>query len=150
MNIKKLLIEAWEMMEQVDKVHRKFHDYGPDEVKIFQVDGVSIRNNIMVDFIGGGHHLVYDFIPENEIWIEYSHGPDEQRMILAHELVEHLLMKHKGIKYNEAHNKANNVEAKLRSGEEPEEVFSEFCHENFKKPELQNMGKQLTLAYLSY
>lgn len=150
MNIKRVLSEAWEMMEQLDKVERKFHDYGPEGLKIFQVDGESIRNDVKADFIGGGHHLVYTFIPENEIWIEYGHSMDDQRKILAHELVEYMLMKHKSMRYIEAHNKANKLEAKLRSGEEPEDIFTHFCHENFEKPELKNMGKQLTLAYLSY
>jgi hypothetical protein len=148
------LKEAYRLMELANSIGKKFHDDGPEGLKIFQVDGPTIRNNILADFIAGGHHLVYDFIPENEIWIEYEHSVDEQRKILAHELVERMLMKHHGMRYIEAHNKANKVETQLRSSDDnPDkilDIFNKFCHENFKKPELQNMGRQLTLAYLSY
>jgi hypothetical protein len=59
-------------------------------------------------------------------------------------------MKHLSYGYEKAHNIANKVEGKLRAGEEPETVFGDFCKEYFKKPELQNSGKQLALAYYGY
>lgn len=137
-------------MELSSNIQKEFHDRGPDNTKIFKVNGEQIRNTFKADFIGGGHSFVYNFIPEDEIWIEDMAHPDDQRKILSHELAERFLMKHLGLSYPKAHEKANKLEARLRNGEEPETVFDEFCHENFKKPQLHQMGKQLTLAYYSY
>ena len=154
MNIKTVLLEAWKMMELEQSIPKQFHDDGPEGIKIFSVDGEAIRNTFhdfqKDDFIGGGHHLAYDFIPENEIWIEQMEDTEEQRHLLAHELAERMLMKHLGKKYIDAHHIASNIEMRLRAGEDPTTVFDEFCKTHFKKPELQGMGKQLALAYLSY
>jgi Mn-dependent DtxR family transcriptional regulator len=148
------LREAWKMMELANTIPKEFHDDGPEGTKIFCVDGPSIRNTYKDfakdDFIGGGHHYVYKYIPDNEIWIEHMEDTEEQRKLLAHELVERMLMKHLGMKYESAHHIASGVEMELRANQEPEAAFDKFCKTHFKKPELQNMGKQLTLAYLSY
>jgi hypothetical protein len=144
------LKETWNLLELSNSVVKEFHDDGPDGLKIYKIDGNQVRNTLDVEFIGGGHNLVYPFIPENEIWIETLEGADDQRFILAHELVEIFLMRHLGWPYKKAHNVANKTEDKLRHGGDPEVVFDEFCKEYFKKPSLENAGKQLALAYLSY
>jgi len=41
--------------------------------KIFSVDGNWIRNNLCVYFGHGGHGLVHEFIPLDEIWITSHH-----------------------------------------------------------------------------
>lgn len=154
MNALETLKEAWKMMELASAIPKEFHDDGPEGIKIFCVDGPSLRNTHKDfekdDFIGGGHHYVYRYIPENEIWIENIADAEEQRKILAHELVERMLMRHLHLKYEVAHRAASEVEMALRANEEPEGVFDKFCNTYFKKPELKSMGKQLTLAYLSY
>jgi hypothetical protein len=144
------LKETWNIMELQTSIKKEFHDNGPDNTKIFKVNGEEVRNTFKADFIGGGHNYVYKFIPENEIWIEDMKHPDDQRMILSHELAERFLMKHLSMSYEKAHAKANKLESRLRANEDPEVVFDEFCQENFKKPNLQNCGKQLALAYFSY
>jgi hypothetical protein len=40
---------------------------------IYSVDGEWIRNNLNAIFGHGGHALVYEFIPLNEIWIDSHH-----------------------------------------------------------------------------
>lgn len=144
------LREAYKLMEMAANIKKEYHDAGPDNTKIFKVNGEEVRDIFKADFIGGGHSFVYNFIPENEIWIEDMAHPDDQRKILSHELAERFLMKHLGMSYPKAHAKANKLESRLRDGEEPEKVFDEFCHENFKKPGLQHIGKQLALAYYGY
>lgn len=44
-----------------------------NEMKIYVVDGTWIRNNLCVYFGHGGHGLVHEFIPNNEIWISTHH-----------------------------------------------------------------------------
>ena len=91
---------------------------------IYSVDGRWVRNNLCAYFGHGGHGLVHDFIPLDEIWVS-SHHYDEgdskiaycscmgkrsnQRVskkffesTLVHELAECEEMK-KGIPYWEAH-----------------------------------------------
>lgn len=41
--------------------------------KIYAVDGKWIRDNLSVYFGHGGHSLVHEFIPNNEIWISTHH-----------------------------------------------------------------------------
>ncbi|MDP3901516.1 MAG: hypothetical protein Q8Q37_00880 [bacterium] len=41
--------------------------------KIFVVDGEWVRNNLSVIFGHGGHGLVHEFIPLDEIWVDSHH-----------------------------------------------------------------------------
>ncbi len=98
---------------------------------IFAVDGTWIRNNLCCYFCHGGHALVHEFIPKNEIWVSTRHN-DEGRDSIAkcgckvrmknqpvskayfdstvlHEIVENMRMK-KGMSYWHAHNIAIDAE----------------------------------------
>lgn len=44
-----------------------------DGYEIFAVDGKWIRNNLCCYFGHGGHGMVHEFIPMNEIWISTHH-----------------------------------------------------------------------------
>ncbi len=44
-----------------------------DGLKIFAVNGEKVRNNLSVMFGHGGHGLVHEFIPLDEIWIDIRH-----------------------------------------------------------------------------
>jgi hypothetical protein len=51
----------------------------------------------------GGHHEVFQYIPENEIWIS-NQDPENKRFETGvHELTEYHLMKDKGMSYSQAH-----------------------------------------------
>lgn len=80
---------------------------------LYTVDGAAIRTRRDVDFIGGGHHLVYPWIPPREAWIERSLGSDG-RFIAVHELVEIHEMLMRGWSYEKAHAFANRIEAAAR------------------------------------
>jgi hypothetical protein len=41
--------------------------------KIYAVDGAWIRNNLCFYFGHGGHGLVHEFIPVDEIWVSTRH-----------------------------------------------------------------------------
>lgn len=49
----------------------------------------------------GGHHYVFKYIPENEIWI--NDLDKETNCIMLHEYVERLLMKENHLSYEKAH-----------------------------------------------
>lgn len=78
------------------------------------VNGFVIRNRYKTDFVEGGNHSVYHWIPNNEIWIEAFLHDDEYPFIGAHEFVEDMAMSHYGWPYDEAHKLASKVEYKLR------------------------------------
>lgn len=82
-------------------------------VRIYLVDGRFIRDQISVDFTQGGHGYVYDYIPENEVWIDNA-NLKEKRFIIMHELTERYLMKYEGKSYHQAHNMANTIERRMR------------------------------------
>lgn len=79
------------------------------------VNGRFVRSNVDIDFTEGGNPQAYpDFVPEGEIWIDSSTDTDEWDFILLHEITEYVLMKEKGLKYIDAHQKANEAELKAR------------------------------------
>lgn len=81
------------------------------------VDGTRIRDDISVDFVGGGHHYVYPWIPEDEIWIAADTPEADRAAFLVHELRERALMI-RGEPYESAHEAANQLEKFVR--EHPE------------------------------
>ena len=123
----------------------------PDGVRVMVVDGAYLRSKIDVDIIGGGHHYVYNYIPEDEIWLE-NLAPSEQRFILLHEVVERLIMKVRGWEYLESHATANFVEAMFRHGHKIEEIFPWFIDSYIVQgaPEYKDLGLQLIQAIISY
>jgi hypothetical protein len=93
-----------------------------DGTKIFLVDGAAVRSEVSTEFALGGHGLVTHGVPENEIWVEDSEDAD---INLAHEILEHTLMKYEAYTYDQAHAAATSAEAAIRAMEtetEPEFV----------------------------
>ena len=106
-----------------------------DGLKVFSVDGKWIRNNLCCYFGHGGHGLVHEFIPMNEVWISTHHYHEgysginscnckvrkrNQQVSRAyfesttiHEIEEFMQMK-KGKPYWQAHNIA--LEKERKSG----------------------------------
>lgn len=89
-------------------------------IDIIYVRGDVVRRWIDPAFIFGGHHLVYRYIPKNEVWIDARQDPREAPFTLLHELHERRSML-LGASYNEAHAKATEVEyaARRRSARTP-------------------------------
>lgn len=91
------------------KIKKKILSQYDGEIKIWLVDGKSVRDFYLVDYAEGGHDKVYDFIPKGEIWIDEVLHPEEIKFIVLHELSERRLMS-EGLKYLEAHKRATLVE----------------------------------------
>ena len=84
------------------------------ELTILYVRGDIVRQWIDPAFIFGGHDLVYDYIPDGEVWIDIRQDPREIPFTIAHELHERSLML-KGMKYRQAHKAATDIERVLRN-----------------------------------
>jgi hypothetical protein len=91
------------------KVRRKVLRSYSGKVKVWVVDGMLVRSLFLTDFGGGGHDLVYTFIPGNEVWIDSDISPRERKFIVLHELHERNLMS-RGMSYEDAHRSATSVE----------------------------------------
>jgi uncharacterized membrane protein (UPF0127 family) len=81
---------------------------------IWVVNGKYIRDNIDIDFTTGGNPGRYEYIPENEIWIDNSVEQDEIEDDVLHEIDECLNMEIKGETYDKAHDEASGLEKELR------------------------------------
>jgi len=100
----------------ISKLHLRLLEKNPDGVSVWLVDGKLVRSIFDVEFTEGGHDLVYDFIPKNEIWIDNDVEEKERKLIILHEVYERELMK-KGMPYLQAHKKASKIEWQARQAD---------------------------------
>lgn len=81
-----------------------------NNIEIMLVDGDKIKKKNNIDYVEGGHDLIYDFIPEKQIWIDGNMSKKTIPHIVYHEFIERYLMENKEITYDEAHDVANEKE----------------------------------------
>jgi len=72
------------------------------DVTIYLVDGELVRDFFYEDFTEGGHHFVYPWIPEKEVWVDDDLKEEEIPAVVFHELFERLMMVD-GETYDKAH-----------------------------------------------
>lgn len=86
-----------------------------DTIKIYYVDGAKVRKEHDIDFVVGGNHFRWPFVPENEVWVENVYK-DKLDLVsdLCHECVERLTMKFLKLDYDTAHDLANVAEKAVR------------------------------------
>ncbi|TRZ52289.1 hypothetical protein D4R99_03030 [bacterium] len=131
--IKKILDSHHKREEALAKIHKKkLDEWCTDYLTVWIVDGEMVRNLYMVGYGYGGHDLVYDFVPKNEIWLEevLTHG--DRKFILLHEMHERNLM-HNGKDYKHAHEGATIIEERYRQNPEglEERMREELEKNNF-------------------
>ncbi len=114
-----------------------------DDITIWRVDGAFIRKNLDEEFNNFGQHYRFNFIPENEFWIEKETGHDETSFFIDHLLVEHRLMKD-GVPYNKALTAAEKVEKKERHrAESSKDHKHKFLGMGQKKPDPRSMHERM-------
>lgn len=97
------------MIENLKKTEiGRYYDY-----IIYLVPGTQIRNEQDIDFTEGGNYKRYNYIPENEIWIDNTLPVSDIIPTMVHEYKECEAMK-SGAVYDKAHELANTFEAKAR------------------------------------
>ncbi len=121
--------------------------------RVYNVNGAAVRRRHAV-VIGGGHSLVYSWVPTGEVWIERMRGGRrDERNILAHEMTEILLMRYKDWSYDRAHNEANRIEQRLRKGTPAPIVFKDFLRKRFRRGEptrRDELAHELAAVYERY
>ncbi len=95
------------------KVHSKLWKRLENGVEVWIVNARLVRSVFDDDFASGGHFHVYEYIPENEVWIDNTLKPAERPYSLLHELHERNLME-KGWDYDRTHADSSKLEHHIR------------------------------------
>lgn len=90
-------------------VHERLWKKLENGVSVWIVNGRLVRSIYDIDYTEGGHDYVYEFVPENEIWIDDAIIEAERGYILLHELHERNLMA-QGLPYSKAHADSSRIE----------------------------------------
>lgn len=98
-------------------------------VSVWIVNGRLLRSVFDIDFTEGGHDHVYEFVPENEVWIDNDLSESERPYVLLHELHERNLMA-KGWDYDHAHAYASKIEYHCRH--HPDELHETLANEGWE------------------
>lgn len=98
---------------QAERMHTRLWKALENGVHVWFVNGRLVRSVFDIEFTEGGHDCVYEFVPENEVWIDDDLHEDERGFVLFHELHERNLMA-KGMDYDRAHDDASRLEQHYR------------------------------------
>jgi hypothetical protein len=110
------------------EVHLKLWKKLENGLSVWIVDGRLVRSVFDIEFTEGGHDHVYEFVPENEVWIDNDVEKAERPYILVHELHERNLMA-KGWSYDKAHADSSRLEYRCRH--HPDELHDALVREGW-------------------
>lgn len=111
------------------KIHKELLKKYSKKINVWIVNGRIVRDLFYIDFTEGGHDKVYDFVPDNEIWIDDDLNLRERKFVLLHEIHERNLMSH-GRDYASAHKSSSEIEHYCRKN--PDELDKRL-NEEIKK-----------------
>ncbi len=112
-----------------EQVHIRLWKKLETPVSVWIVDGRLVRSVFDVDFTEGGHDYVYEFVPENEVWIDNDLEQAERPYVLLHELHERNLMA-QGWDYDRAHADSSKIEHHCRH--HPNELHEALAKEGWE------------------
>lgn len=87
-------------------------------IEFHLIDAKVVRDQYKVDFALGGNHGAYDWVPEDEIWLDATIRPNEMPFVALHEFYERFKMLEHKWTYNKAHAAASAIEWKARENKE--------------------------------
>jgi hypothetical protein len=109
-------------------VHEKLWKKLENGLTVWVVNGRMVRSTFDIDFTAGGHDKVYEFVPENEVWIDDAIVENERGYILLHELHERNKMSG-GWPYSKAHAESSSIEYHCRH--HPDELHDYLASEGW-------------------
>jgi hypothetical protein len=109
-------------------VHERLWKELENGVSVWIVNGRLVRSVFDIDFTEGGHDYVYEFVPENEVWIDSDVVETERGFVLLHELHERNRMS-KGWPYYKAHAESSRLEYRCRH--HPDELHEKLVNEGW-------------------
>jgi hypothetical protein len=116
-------------------------------ITVWIVDGLRVRSTYMTDYTEGGHGYVYPWVPKNEIWAERALHRAELPFIVAHEYIEHRLMRDEAMEYDKAHECCSEMEFDLRKSKE-RGSFPGLSRRRFGKLELKLLTRPEFFEYV--
>lgn len=116
-------------------------------VSVRWVDGNLVRSYYKTDYTQGGHHYVYPWVPEQEIWVEDGVDHREIHLIVCHEYLERRLMRDADLQYNRAHGIASALEFDLRKGEGLTRLVAEG--RKVAKPDLRRLADEAVYEFVN-
>ena len=109
-------------------VHERLWQKLKKGLSIWIVNGRLVRSVFDIDFTEGGHDYVYEFVPDNEVWIDDAIEEPERGYILLHELHERNRMA-EGWAYDKAHAESSRLEYRCRH--RPDELHEALTAEGW-------------------
>jgi hypothetical protein len=97
-------------------------------IEVWIVNGRLVRSVFNIDFTAGGHDCVYEFVPDNEVWIDNDVSETERGLVLLHELHERNRMS-QGLPYSKAHEESSRIEYRCRR--RPDELHAALSAEGW-------------------
>jgi hypothetical protein len=110
------------------QVHERLWKKLESGIGVWIVNGRLVRSVFDIDFTAGGHDYVYEFVPENEVWIDDDIQEAERGYVLLHELHERNRMVG-GWPYSKAHAESSHVEYHCRH--HPDELHDALAAEGW-------------------
>lgn len=124
----RLLRRHGEELPKGIQVHERLWKRLENGLTVWIVNGRLVRSVFDVDFTAGGHDHVYEFVPENEVWIDDDIEEEERPYVLLHELHERNRMA-KGWPYSKAHAESSELEYRCRH--HPDELHEALTAEGW-------------------
>jgi hypothetical protein len=94
-------------------VHERLWKKLESGISVWIVNGRLVRSVFDIDFTAGGHDYVYEFVSQNEVWIDDAIEEPERGYVLLHELHERNRMA-AGLPYSKAHEESSRLEYRCR------------------------------------
>jgi len=110
------------------QVHERLWKTLENGAQVWIVNGRLVRSVFDIDFTAGGHDYVYEFVPENEVWIDDDIQEDERPYVLLHELHERNRMA-AGWPYSKSHAESSRIEYHCRH--HPDELHDALAAEGW-------------------
>lgn len=124
-------------------------------ITVWIVDGYYVRRHIDINypkdergtynFNNFGQHHRFNFIPENEFWLDRQASSGEEEYFIQHLLIEHRLMK-EGKNYYDATTEGDGVEQEMRDKDERVHRLKEILKTD-KDSVLKEVRKELLTNY---
>jgi hypothetical protein len=109
-------------------VHERLWKTLESGLSVWIVSGRLVRSVFDIDFTAGGHDYVYEFVPQNEVWIDDDIQEQERGYVLLHELHERNCMA-RGLPYSKAHAESSRLEYRCRH--HPDELHDALAAEGW-------------------
>lgn len=124
-----LLTHHGKQLPDGKEVHQRLWKKLENGLSVWIANGRLVRSVFDIDFTEGGHNYVYEFVPENEVWIDDAIEEKERGYVLLHELHERNRMA-SGWSYNKAHAESSRLEYRCRH--HPDELHEALAAEGWE------------------